>query len=92
MALSVFRLLRKRLLLAVCLAPLASAASFATLSWYDFSAAAEGIAAESGEPACGAFGALVLFVTFGGAALQVLVSTCLVGLFAWLRPAAIDYR
>jgi hypothetical protein len=78
-------LLRKHIAIAAFLVPLISAAVFVVPTWHDFSLAAERIESETGDAPCGAFGAMVLFVTFGGGGLHLLASLGEVVLFACFR-------
>lgn len=72
-------------MLAAILVPLISAAAFVVFTRHEFSVAAAQIEAETGDVPCGAFGAMALFVIFGGASLHLLASLGEVMLFAALR-------
>ena len=77
--------LRNRIVLAAFVVPLISAAAFFLPTWHGFSVAATQIESETGDAPCGAFGAIVLFVTFGGAGLHLLTSLAEVILFGTIR-------
>ena len=83
--LAALRVLMKRVVLAAVLVPLISGAVFVVPTWHEFSVAAAQIESETGDAPCGAFGAMVLFVTFGGAGLHLLASLGEVMLFAAFR-------
>ena len=76
------RVFRKRVVLAAFLVPLVSAAAFFVPTWHEFSVASARIESETGDAPCGAFGAMILFVSFGGAGLHLLASLGEVMLFA----------
>ena len=64
------------------LAPFAAVATYLTASWMFWSAEARHIAAATGRPPCGAFGAVSVYAIVGGALVQFAVASLVVG--AWL--------
>jgi len=63
------------------LAPFVAAAIYLVWSWAFWSAEADAVEAARGMPACGAFGAMMLFATFGGALMHLVVAALVAGVW-----------
>ena len=74
--------LRQRLLSAALVAPLLSAFLFLVLAYFYWSSEASVVTAARGSPPCGAFGALSILSTLGGAFAHFVMTTSVVAAVA----------
>ena len=72
------------------LAPLLAPLVFLVVAFIDWSRVAHEVAADGGEPACGAFGAMALVTTSAGAVIHCVVASAL--LVAWLFAKRVAIR